>query len=86
MKIYDFLIKTNVMISHGEIYLGKELSAKLLYFIYFEKNNKTGKLLLSAKNQTIYCINFGNDFFSNKKLNMKNNLSLNKMIEKIKRA
>ena len=29
MKIYEFLLETNVMISHGEIYAGKELSEKI---------------------------------------------------------
>ncbi len=86
MKIYEFLLETNVMISHGEIYAGKELSEKILYYVYFEKNNKKGRLLLSAKNQNIYYINFNDDIFSNKRLNIKNNISLNKMIEKIKRA
>lgn len=43
MKIYEFLLETNVMISHGEIYAGKELSEKILYYVYFEKNNKKGK-------------------------------------------
>ena len=47
MKIYEFLLETNVMISHGEIYAGKELSEKILYYVYFEKNNKKGRLLLS---------------------------------------
>lgn len=86
MKIYDFLEKTSVIVTGGKLYNNQELADKLLYIVNFEKNHKKGFLLISAKNQIIYFIDFNNDIFANKKMKRTQTIKLNEMLEKIKRA
>lgn len=60
MKIDQFLNKINYQVLSGEIYQGQCLQDKLLYWIHFTdkfQKNK-GKLLVSAKNQHIYYIEY----------------------------
>lgn len=60
MKIETFLKKIDYKVYSGEIYSGQYLPDKLLYWVNFtdnsEKNN--GKLLIGAKNQHIYYIEY----------------------------
>lgn len=89
MKIYDFLQETNVIITNGSLYSGKEIPEKLLYVVHFEKNNVKGNLLLSSKNQIIYYINFGIDVYAKSEIKIEKEIktiTIKKIIEIIKRA
>lgn len=60
MRIEKFLEKINYKIKSGEIYKGKDLKNNLLYWIHFmdKKELSNGRLLISAKNQMIYLIEY----------------------------
>ena len=60
MRIEEFLPLINYKIKSGEIYNGKDTGNHLLYWIHFMNPSEKhkGKLLLSAKNQQIFLIEY----------------------------
>lgn len=94
MRIEKFLEKINYKIKSGEIYKGKDLKNNLLYWINFmdKKELYKGRLLVSAKNQMIYLIEYNVEnkiyLYKTKEIEYESSnkivISLNKLLNLIK--